>query len=490
MINSIRYSKRLFLFGIIIIISNSQIKIPLKYYPVNNYNYSTPETTFKSIIEQKLYANIEIGSPKKTIQIPLTFDSNDFYIVDYYVYDRVTNKDRYSDISFYNSSDSWTFDFIENDYHYTGDNFDCASYTKDFFYFNNKKTEMEFYYPGTPMNSESGGIGLLLYPKSTISDTTETIERTFLEKLRKKKLTQSYYWSIFYNSKENKKEEECFILIGCLPHLLNEKLGYYEKGYFNEKNKRKVVMSDIVTYIKNSFYIDLMFGYQGKNQQNLIEGFPFGNTDYKKIQLEYNSGCVQAPTDLKKHYDKIFEEFIIKGQCFNVTTNGWKSFSFYYCKKDDDVISKVKNVFPGINLRSHDLDYNFTLEADDLFMEENNKVFCLLYFPTSSNKNWVMGKPFLKKYLFTINHDEKYISFYKNIIEPKEKEKGQNRISTIVFIIAICGTITLVLLICFVLFKFYLFEKFFRKARVNELKDDEYDYVAKNDIDKNALNIN
>ena len=150
----------------------------------------------------------------------------------------------------------------------------------------------------------------------------------------------------------------------------------------------------------------------------------------------------------------------------------------------------MKNVFPGINLRSHDLDYNFTLEADDLFMEENNKVFCLLYFPTSSNKNWVMGKPFLKKYLFTINHDEKYISFYKNIIEPKEKEKGQNRISTIVFIIAICGTITLVLLICFVLFKFYLFEKFFRKARVNELKDDEYDYVAKNDIDKNALNIN
>ena len=98
-----------------------------------------------------------------------------------------------------------------------------------------------------------------------------------------------------------------------------------------------------------------------------------------------------------------------------------------------------------------------------------------------------MGKPFLKKYVFTINHEEKYISFYNHIEEPKKEE--EEGISITVFILVICGTILIVLIIFFVIFKFYLFEKFFRKARTNELKDDEYDYTAKNE-DKNVLNIN
>ena len=487
MINSFQFIKTFFIFCILIISSYSQIKIPLKYYPVNNYNNSTLANRIKNIIQQELYANIEIGTPKRTIQIPLTFESNDFYIVDISYYNNESNSNKFRDIQFYNSSNSTTFTFFEGEsYDYTGDDFQLGSYTQDIFYFNNKKTEMEFYYPLDPQVSESGGIGLQLLPKSNIPDTTPTIERTFLGKLKKKNLIKNYYWTIFYNSKGYKKEEEGFILLGCLPHTINENLGYYKKGYFNEELKKTVSMPDLYPNIENSFDIDLMYAYKGKDENKIIEDFPFGYTDYKRIILDYNSGGVKAPLSLKKYYDRVFEEFIINNKC-NITTDGnWNQFTFYYCYNDKNVISKIKSNFPTINFISHDLDTNFTLDADDLFVVDNEYVFCLLYFQSNTDKNWQMGKPFLKKYVFTINHEEKYISFYNHIEEPKKGEEG---ISITVFILVICGTILIVLIIFFVIFKFYLFEKFFRKARVNELKDDEYDYSAKNE-EKNVLNIN
>ena len=83
----------------------------------------------------------------------------------------------------------------------------------------------------------------------------------------------------------------------------------------------------------------------------------------------------------------------------------------------------IKSVFPSVNFESNLLMYNFTLDADDLFIEENDYIFCLLYFPQNTfDKTWIMGKPFLKKYLFSINYDQKVISFYNNIINSEEEE--------------------------------------------------------------------
>ena len=36
----------------------------------------------QTFVSTKVYAIIEIGTPKKTIEIPIDFDSNDFYIPD------------------------------------------------------------------------------------------------------------------------------------------------------------------------------------------------------------------------------------------------------------------------------------------------------------------------------------------------------------------------------------------------------------------------
>ena len=477
---------RFFISFIIIFFVNCQLKIPLNYYPVYKYNYSSPSLIMRNIIQQKVFANIEIGTPKKTIQLPLKFDSNDFFIVDYK--DVKPSSDLFTDIKYYNSSGSSTYGDTDDENYYDGDEFNFGSYKKDIFNFNNKNYEMEFYFPLDYDKSDSGGIGMKLEREDTMSDTTPNKERTFTEKLKKRGLTKGYFWSIFYKSQKYKTEDEATLLIGCLPHEINTDFSYYKNGYFNKNNKRTVKIEMRYLYIENVFDIDFIYGYEGNNQKKLIGGFPFGITDYKEIKLDYQSGGVRGPTNLKKYYHRVFEEYILKGQCFNDTLTKYRtSDSFYYCKNDKNVISKIKSVFPGVNFRSQDLDYNFTLEANDLFIEENGYVYCLLYFPYYVEKNWVMGKPFLKKYQFIINYDEKYISYYR--IENKNTETFFG-IGVGVFVTVIIITIIIVVIVCGIIFKFCIYDKFIRKKRANELDDADFDYTPKNDSEKNDLNIN
>ena len=67
-----------------------------------------------------------------------------------------------------------------------------------------------------------------------------------------------------------------------------------------------------------------------------------------------------------------------------------------------------------------------------------------------------------------------------------------NKISIQVFVVVLIGTIVLVLLISYIIFKFYLYERFFRKKRANELDDGDYYYPQKeeNENEKASLTVN
>ena len=83
------------------------------------------------LIDQKVYANLEIGEPKITIQIPLNFEVNDFYIIDeeYFKHE----EDIYDDINVYDPSKSTTHDIIEEFNSYQTYYFQSASLYKDNF---------------------------------------------------------------------------------------------------------------------------------------------------------------------------------------------------------------------------------------------------------------------------------------------------------------------------------------------------------------------
>ena len=98
-----------------------------------------------------------------------------------------------------------------------------------------------------------------------------------------------------------------------------------------------------------------------------------------------------------------------------------------------------------------------------------------------------MGKPFLKKYQFTFNYDDKYLSYYYKESEPIDiPNKGISTASLLIIIFAIA---IIVFIGTFLLFRFYLYEKLFRKKRANELDDRDYDYIPKNDNGEHSLNI-
>ena len=102
-----------------------------------------------------------------------------------------------------------------------------------------------------------------------------------------------------------------------------------------------------------------------------------------------------------------------------------------------------------------------------------------------------MGKPFLKKYQFSFNPDNKQIFFYSKKDDNKGKTDDLNwklNLGTIAIIVVV--TVIIVSIIFFLIFKFFIYDKINKKKRANEL-DDDFEYVQKNDNrNENNLGIN
>jgi hypothetical protein len=82
--------------------------------------------------------------------------------------------------------------------------------------------------------------------------------------------------------------------------------------------------------------------------------------------------------------------------------------------------------------------YKFELNYDDLFKEKEDKIYFLIWFNSLKQINlyWEMGFPFMKKYVFNYNYDNKLISFYNNKINEEDIiSNGNSKIMNIIIII-------------------------------------------------------
>ena len=484
LLNLSKYLNYFYILNLIFIFSNCQVRIPLKYFPIFKYNDTSPSEIMKNLLLIKLYANINMGVTKTTIQLPLYFESNEFFICS------MTKADfgdkLFSDLKLFNNSESMK-EVEDGVIEVPGYYFQIAYSYIDNFHFNNGEYSMEFYLPLQTDEKLSGGIGMQLNSFHSTLDNPNPPEKSFIGNLKSRKIINNYYFSIFYNSKQNSKEEEGFLLLGNLPHEEGTDLGYYKKSQFNNDYIRPANLKVQGNLVNNIVKMDKVVAFKG-NKEELIEDFPNTSFDYLNVEFDYNNGGIAAPNNLQKYFLRAFEDYINSKECFNETFSYQNTHYFYYCKKNKEIISKIKSVFPRIVFKNNDLASNFTLDLDDLFVEEKDYVFCLLYFDSSIKSNWKLGKPFLKKYLFTFNYESSYLSYYYKVFEPNDNT-GNTGISTTAFWIIICATVVIVSVGTFLLFRFYLYEKLFRKKRANELDDRDYDYTSKNDNGVNSLNI-
>ena len=143
-----------------------------------------------------------------------------------------------------------------------------------------------------------------------------------------------------------------------------------------------------------------------------------------------------------------YKEALLK-KCFKEITkdNKYRTFS---CINNLSIKEELKSKFPKLNFVHKNFLYTFELTFDDLFRPKGEKIYFLIWFSTTVNPHWEMGLPFMKKYVFNYNYDNKLISFYnKDLKESNEMNSNKSgkkgaKIALIIifdFIVCILGYI-------------------------------------------------
>ena len=276
-----------------------------------------------------------------------------------------------------------------------------------------------------------GFLGLRIKPYVQIKE-----DNSFINLLKRHNITNNYIWTIKYENENNGN-----LIIGDYPHNY-DKLNYNEQQLKNTK-------TEIIT---NANMWEIKF-----------DKIYFNNSEFKvkanaifKIEI----GVILGPNELKKIFyetyvkNKTCEEYLVDMESED-NTYGFKCY----------VNKFQKNYFQSLIFLHKELYYNFTLTGNDLFIENNGFYYFLIIFETTHSYSWIFGKPFLKKYQFVFDPDNKKIEFYNpNVIIKKN--------SNYIKILIVFFLITIIFLIFFLS---WLYKKR-RKRRINEI-DEIFDYT-------------
>ena len=420
---------------------------------------------FRSLLNNHIYINIELGEPRQLIDAFLRTDYTELLLSEN-KNDINTNSPNpiYEDVEsqlncFYNLNKSISKEFtniskmsykagdhkgrVINDYLHIKNNYDELT-----------KEKISFILYNTTLGNMPGKLGL----RKINSQMDKNYN--FIEQMKSLDIIDSYFWMINYTS-----EYEGNFIIGEQPHI-------FDPIHFKEEDLK----------VDSPFLYTTMseWGLRFSEITFLNKNFRPYHESYFYYELNYIKGIDEYEVEL----DKYFNQSILNGTCFKEYIKyPYGPHKFFYCDKE-----KYKNnikYFPPLLFEHKELEYIFELNYKDLFIEKDNKYILLVFFDDFSMR-WYLGKPFLKKYHFVINQETKIVGFYKKIHENniKNNDKKINFFKSNIFkIIGIIIGIIILFLIGIVLGKYYFSDK---KKPLNVL-DDEYDYSGKND---EGLSIN
>ena len=275
----------------------------------------------------------------------------------------------------------------------------------------------------------------------------------FMTQLKENKLIPHTIFSIKYN--DNEKGE---IIIGDFLHNFNSK---YNNQYFVKTH----------CHIDEEYTLwEILFNKINYGNETIKEGNHYG---LFKVEL----GGIVGPTSLLRILNEsFFDDYVKNQQCFFqeiLDENNMYKYNGYYCKNNIN-IKLMKN----IRLFNKDYNYTFELNPNELFIKNNNFYFFLIYFDHYFTNNWILGKPFLKKYPLTFDMDGKIIGFYTKINKDGKEKKYDKKASNFTTIALIFCILIIIGLVIFIFF--YFRRRQFKKRNANEL-DDDFSYIPKND---------
>ena len=210
--------------------------------------------------------------------------------------------------------------------------------------------------------------------------------------------------------------------------------------------------------------------------------------NFKNVILNPNIGVIVGPTKYKFILERTYlNKYLNNKICFQPMLKfnkdyDDKSFYYYYCHIE--YLNQMKKEFMPIVFEHKEFNYNFTINFEDIYVIKSNYIFLKIMFEIYQNTNWILGEPFISKYLLFFDSDSKEIGFYSKNIDDiinieKKKKNGKNSFFTILKKIIIG--------IILILTGIYIGKKLFglrRKLRANELEE-KFEYKPASD--KNQL---
>ena len=419
----------------------SYITFPLFTFSNNEY-----ENEINNLLNNKLYTYLTIGDPSQKIAALIMPDEYPLYIYNnlceinsnFIVEKSRTYISTKYEVQYmtnatlsYLVKDKFEFEFNEAKekkfvdsiiYHYRP--------------YNNSNIKLEKKYPYTCAYI---GLKILKY------NSEDYLHSLFLQ-LKKSRIINNHCFFIVYE-----KSNEGKFIIGDYPEI-------YEPNNYKKYQ------------LKTIYSLNLDKKYNWRLKFNSI----YFKNQNKKISLNNLDTNIDLTSELffspKEYMDEIykyfFEEKINKGFCHKKYAD--KNIEYFSCNS----LEAIEN-FPILYFRHSFLLYTFELNYNDLFKIINNEYIFLICYNKEFENEWVFGKPFLKKYLFVFNYDEKVIGFYNPLINEngaliennnKLNDNNYNNKTIIIFAIVI-------LLFIFVIF-FLMSKRIYKKRKNNKFWKD------------------
>ena len=422
------------------LVKTKKIVIPFKTSHNTVINY------IESLLYNQIYATLEIGTNKQVVHLGISTEETIFAIESAYINEYNYNCNKSSSCKnnrnrYIEGSRKYTQGDVLNDTFYLYDSLDTKKDTikeyNDTMFGYVTKLGRDYYpqdngYIDNNKTLITGKIGLQI----TINyDSYYHI--SILKSLKSLDLIDHLVWSINYTN-----SEEGYLIIGEHPYQYNE-------SYSEQKRKKTACTTDEKRDFSWTFsFADIKIG----NNKLIL---------YRNAEYAPQYGLIKGTSEYLSLIKPYFEN--LKQCSLKEITFKQIKYWYYVCDINVDI-----NNFEPINFIHSELEQKFILDKDDLFVDYNGKKYFLVLFQKESfSQKWALGKPFVKKYFLTFDHESRNVYYYE--YENKKEESESNSTWKIILI---CVSVILgigAIILGIILGKILVAEK---KKRAKELNDE------------------
>ena len=268
----------------------------------------------------------------------------------------------------------------------------------------------------------------------------------FILNLKNSENILNYKWTLKYDS-----DDEGQLVVGDSPS------GYIQNfnKSFTEYNTYAIERNSLISF--GIRFNEINFDKLSYKDKNI-----YFYHDINGILVDYDF----YNTVRELFFTKYFQNY----RCRNEYEKG--KYGYIICNSGNFTEKDMKS-FPTIYFKNTDIDYIFELNYKDLFFQDvDGEIYFLIILDMNEKNSLIFGKPFLKKYTFTVDNDSGIISFF---IKVNENDNKNNKYLIIIILSIICFA----LLSFSIIFGYkYFSKKTKEKKRANEL-DEDYEYSPK-----------